>query len=172
MMRWAWMGVAAAVGVAAIVAAEVGGETGFDEFARTNGVYCAEAPSRQCFDRGFAFADRDGNGGVSLAEAHRFHDGFRTWGLAHRAAMPAADQQALLAGLLVVQAVGVDAIFASYDVDGDGRLTRSEAAADLRLDDRPMPVLLDDPRAVDWARVRTRLGPAAVLLVDMLPPAS
>lgn len=169
MMRWTWLGAAATFGVVAVVAAEVGRESGFDEFARTNAVYCAEAPSRQCFDRGFAFADRDGNGTVDLAEARRFHDGFRSWGLAHRAAMPAADQQALLGGLLAVQAVGVDAIFASYDADGDGRLTRGEAAADLRLDDRPMPVLLDDPRGVDWARVRARLGPAAVLLGDVLP---
>ncbi len=155
--------------MAAIVVAEVGGGTGFDEFARTSGVYCAEAPSRQCFDRGFAFADRDGSGSVSLAEARRFHDEFRSWGLAHRAEMPAPDQQALLAGLLVVQAVGVDTIFASYDADGDGRLTRSEAAADLRLDDRPMPVLLEDARGVDWARIRARLGPAAILLGDVLP---
>ena len=161
------MGVAAALVGAAVVSAGVGDGGDFDDFARRNEAYCAEAPSRQCFDRGFVFADADRDGAVTIAEAHRFHDGFRSWGLARRAEMPPADQEALLATLLAVQVVGIDAIFASYDADGDGRLTRAEAAADLRLDDRPMPVLLEDPEAVDWARLRARLGPAALLLGDV-----
>ena len=160
------------IGVATVVSAEVDDGRGFDDFARRSEAYCAEAPSRRCFDNGFRFADADGDGGVSIVEARRFHDGVRSWSLAHRAEMSPADQQALLAALLIVQAAGVDAIFASYDADEDGRLTRGEAAADLRLDDRPMSVLLDDPNAVDWARLRARLGSAGLLLGDALPPAS
>jgi hypothetical protein len=66
--------------------------------------------------------------------------------------------------------LGIDTIFESYDADGNGQLTRDEAAADLRLDARPLPVLLEDPDAVDWTRLRARLGPAAILLADVLPP--
>jgi hypothetical protein len=78
-------------------------------------------------------------------------------------------QQALVASLLVVQLVGIDTIFDSYDADRNGQLTRDEAAADLRFDARPLPVLFEDPDAVDWTRLRARLGPAAILLADVLP---
>ena len=67
-------------------------------------------------------------------------------------------------GLLVIQAVGPDQLFASYDADGDGLLSREEVTADIRLDKRPLPEILSDPSSVDWNGLAARAGDAAPLL--------
>lgn len=141
----------------------------FDAFVRESGRHCLVASSTSCLDRTLAFADRDGDGLLALDEAQAMHAALRDWTLAHRGELAEPDRRGLAVGLLVVQLVGLETIFASYDADGDGRLGRTELLADLRLDGRPLPVLVRDPAAVDWASVRDRLGPAGALLDQLLP---
>jgi hypothetical protein len=69
----------------------------------------------------------------------------------------------------VIQTVGPDALFESYDTNRDGALTKEEALADIRLDQRPLPQVLSDPNAVDWRRLTDRAGMAAPLLKRLFP---
>jgi hypothetical protein len=69
----------------------------------------------------------------------------------------------------VIQTVGPDALFESYDTNRDGALTKEEALADIRLDQRPLPQVLSDPNSVDWRRLTDRAGMAAPLLKRLFP---
>ena len=76
-----------------------------------------------------------------------------------------ANSQAMLAlGLWMTSIVGIEDLVASYDMDGDGRLTRDEALADVTLDERPLGSVLQDPDSVDREAFATRLGAAAPFL--------
>jgi Ca2+-binding EF-hand superfamily protein len=145
------------------------GAADFDSFVGRIGGYCMSAASRACYARAFEFADRNRDGHLDLAEARAFHAALQSWAIANRDRLAPADRQALFTGLLIVQIVGLPALFASYDTDQDGRLTPAELAADVRLDGRPLPVLARDPDAVDWPRLRSRLGVAGALLGGIVP---
>ncbi|MDX6750949.1 hypothetical protein SH611_14095 [Geminicoccaceae bacterium 1502E] len=163
---------ASLVAVAPLQAAPPPSAAQFDSFVREGGRHCATASSKACFARGFGFADRDGDGLLSLEEARAVHGALRDWTLANRDQLAEPDRRGLAVGLLVVQLVGLEAIFGSYDENGDGRLSRAELQADVRLDERPLPVLVRDPDAVDWRSLRARLGPAGALLEDIMPRGS
>jgi hypothetical protein len=72
-------------------------------------------------------------------------------------------------GLVVVQTVGIDSFFQSYDTNGDGTLSKEELLADVRLDQRPLPQVLADPKSVDWDKLASRAGAAAPLLRRLFP---
>lgn len=135
-----------------------------EEFLSANVPFCMKAPASQCIDRGFAFADLDGSGRLSLTEAKTTQNELNVWTKANAKRLPPADREKLVMGLLVLQAVGPEQLFASYDKDGDGELTRPEVTADLRLDKRPLPEILADPSAIDWDALTARAGDAAPLL--------
>ena len=65
--------------------------------------------------------------------------------------------------------VGIDNLIASYDTNGDGFLSKEELLADVKLDQRPLPVVLSDPKSVDWDRLAGRAGVAAPLLRRLFP---
>ncbi|HWL69739.1 MAG TPA: hypothetical protein VNS22_15325 [Geminicoccus sp.] len=141
----------------------------FDRFVRETGPACALKASSACFERIFRFADRDRDGALDLAELEGLQTRGREWLLGHSRELPPADKQAAVLTLLAIDFVGLDHLFASYDADGDGLLTREEVSADLTLDERPVPVLVEDPDAVDWDRLMERLGTGAAVLKDVLP---
>ncbi len=143
----------------------------FDRFARRIGPFCVVGPSRACFERGFVYADADHDGTLSLDEAERMQGLVSDWALASEDRLAPQDRRGLVLGLLVLQIVGLDQLFASYDLDHDGKLTPAELSADVRLDDRPLPQLIQDSRAIDWPRLEARLGPAAALVSGLRPPA-
>lgn len=153
--------------VAAMAAAPT--PAAFDRFVRETGPACALAASSACFDRIFRFADTDRDGALDLGEAQEMRDHARQWVLAHSGDLRPADRRGAVVTLLAVDYVGIDQLFASYDVDGDGLLTREELSADIRLDDRPVTALVKDPDAVDWDRLIDRLGSGAAVLKDVLP---
>lgn len=134
------------------------------------GPLCMKAPAAQCIDQGFAFADQDRNQRLSPAEARRVHDEVNAWTKVNAPKLPPQERERLLLGLAVVQTVGPDAIFASYDTNRDGGVTKDELLADVRLDQRPLPQVLSDPSAVDWQRLTDRAGMAGPLLKRLLPP--
>jgi hypothetical protein len=140
-----------------------------DRFARDTGPFCAQASSRLCFERSFRFADADGDGELSLGEMRELKALVLDWTRANRERLAPADRRGILATLAIIDLAGLESLIQSYDTDGNGRLSRAELLADVRLDDRPLPVLVADPGVVDWPRLRGRLGPAGALLDAVLP---
>ncbi|MFW5835001.1 MAG: hypothetical protein ACOCYE_12985, partial [Pseudomonadota bacterium] len=130
--------------------------TPFDSVARQIGPLCATAPATSCFDAAFTAVDADGDGHLDLGEVQRAEAAFRTWTSANWEALPTADRTGIALGLLVLDGVGLEALFRSYDADGDGRLTPAELQADIDLDERPLPELVAEGDAVDWAGVARR----------------
>ena len=141
----------------------------FDHFVRETGPACTRTASRICFDKIFRFADADRDGALDLAEMRDLRMRSGDWLLGHADLLMPTDKQAAVLTLLAIDFVGVDRLFQSYDVDGDGLLTRQEVAADIALDDRPVPVLAKDPKAVNWDQLLGRLGNGAVVLRGVLP---
>jgi EF hand len=125
---------------------------------------CETRPAEDCADLGFRFADRDGNGGLSLAELRRVRDALEDWAAWRGAELAREERAGIAFGLALVDAVGLEKLRGSYDQNADGRVDRAELLADVRLDERPLGELLLDPAAVDRAAVARRLGHLAPLL--------
>lgn len=133
-------------------------------FIQASVPFCSKAPAAQCVDRGFAFADRDRSGRLSLAEAHTTQGELNRWTKANARRLPAQEREKLVMGLLLLQTVGPEQVFRSYDLDRDGELSREELTTDIRLDQRPLPEILSDPSSIDWNALSARAGDAAPLL--------
>ena len=157
---------ALAAALAAPVAQAATPATGesLDQFLSRSVPLCMKAPAVRCVDQGFAFADADQDGKLSPAEARATQAQLDRWAKGNARRLPPAERERLIMGLLVIQAVGPDQLFVSYDADGDGLLTREEVTADIRLDKRPLPELLSDPASIDWDGLAARAGDAAPLL--------
>jgi hypothetical protein len=153
-----------ALATSPMLAAAPAADATLERFLETNVPFCMKAPAVQCVDRGFAFADRDQNQRLSLAEAKATQAELNRWTKANARRLPAQDREKLVMGLLLVQTVGPEQIFKSYDADRDGALTREEVTADIRLDRRPLPEILSDPASVNWDALSARAGEAAPLL--------
>ncbi len=170
-MSWSRLPLLLASAVAASALAAVPeGLARLDRFARETAPRCVSVPATTCFEVSFHFADADGSGGLSRAELDTLRRDVLDWTRLNRERLAPGDRQGILATLAVIEVAGFESLFASYDADGDGVLSRVELLADLRLDERPLPQLAADPGAVDWDSLRRRLGPAALLL-DQLRPA-
>ena len=135
-----------------------------DQFLESSVPLCLEAPAVRCIERGFGFADANHDGKLSLAEVRATEAQIVRWTQSNAQRLPDEERQKLVAGLLVVQMVGPDQLFASYDTNHDGSLTLAEVTADIRLDKRPLPEILSDPSAIDWNSLAARAGSAAPLL--------
>ncbi len=142
---------------------------GLDKLITGIGPLCLKAPAAQCVDQGFAYADRDRNGRLSIQEAKAVEGEVSAWTKANAGKLPPEERQRLVTGLVVFQTVGTDNLFASYDSNGDGALTKDEVLADVKLDKRPLPQVLSDPASVDWDRLAARAGSAAPLLKRLFP---
>jgi hypothetical protein len=143
--------------------------SGLDGLISGVGPICLKAPAAQCVDKGFAYGDRDRNGRLSLAEAKAVEGEVAAWTKANANKLPPEERQRLVTGMVVLQTVGIDNVFASYDVNGDGTLTKEEVLADVKLDQRPLPQVLSDPNSVNWDRLAARAGSAAPLLRRLFP---
>ena len=154
----------AALAPSAVMAATPAPGQPLDQFLGRTVPLCMKAPAVQCIDAGFAFADADGDGALSPAEVKAAQAKIDQWAKQHARQLPKGERERLVMGLVIVQAVGSDRLFVSYDVDGDGFLSREEVTADIKLDRRPLPEILSDPASIDWNGLAARAGEAAPLL--------
>lgn len=141
----------------------------FDRLIAFAAPLCRAEPAERCVDLGFQFADDDGDRGISLGELRRVRDALEAWASWRRPRLARDERAGIAFGLALVDAVGLEALLASYDQDNDGRLDRAELLADLRLDERPLGEILLDPAAVDRAAVARRMGRLAPLLDPAFP---
>lgn len=130
---------------------------------------CMKAPAIQCIDRGFAYADANKNRKLSLAEVKATQLEVNGWAKANGKRLAPQEREKLIMGLLVIQTVGPEQLFQSYDTDRDGELTREELTVDVKLDKRPLPEILSDPKSVDWDALAARAGQAAPFLKKLFP---
>lgn len=135
-----------------------------DRFVQDSAIVCAQSASTACFDRSFRFADTDRDGQLSLPELQSLQADLFEWLRVNRDRLSPGDRRGVFGALAIVELAGLPRLFASYDEDDDGKLSRTEILADVRLDERPLALLVRDPDAVDWSSLRKRLGAAAPLL--------
>ncbi|MGB8275294.1 MAG: hypothetical protein WCF16_08525, partial [Alphaproteobacteria bacterium] len=144
----------------------------FDRFMIESSPVCLNEPAARCVDMGFRFADADRDGELSLAELADVRATLERWVAWKGDAIAPKDRTSIAIGLLILDAVGLDKLLASYNSDGDGKLSKKELLTDVRLDQRPLGQVLMDPKAVDRHAVAKRLGwlaPAADGLMAKSP---
>lgn len=157
----ACLAVAAATPVAASTTAGV--DAGFDRTLRQLGGFCAKGPALTCAERFFTLADADADGVLAPAEIDGFKARLQAWTAASQQTLNPTDLRALQVGFLLADTIGIENAMLLYDDDGDGALSFAEATADLNLDGRPLPQLVQQRELVDWPAVRRRFGATAML---------
>lgn len=142
----------------------------FAALMRAGRTVCPNAPAPTCLNHLWTRADRDGNEVLQLSEAQDLRRAARAWVEQPDNDARETERNLVWVGLLILKHAELANVFASLDTDADGVLARGEAFADIRLDQRPMPELLEDPSAVDWQRFAGRFGKVSFLITDLLPP--
>lgn len=130
---------------------------------------CQTQSSKRCVDAGWKFADRDGDGTLTLQEVQAVRSQMGDW-LAWKEGLPPREKANVAMGLWVVDSAGLPNLFAGYDTNGDGRLTQAELLADVKLDERPLGKVLTDEKSVDRQRFSQRLGPLSKLAESLMQP--
>ena len=141
----------------------------FDAFIRTSAPICLRAPAAHCIKAGWRFADRNRDNRLSAAELDAVRTAVKAWSAWPGNGMSRSQRRSVLLGLMVAEAIGAARLIGLYDEDADGHLSRAELMRDIRLDRRPLGRILQDPRAVDWDRLRARLGALAPALGTLAP---
>lgn len=136
----------------------------FDRFVASSGPTCQREASGRCVDLGLAFADRDGDGRLSVDELDVVRRELKAWLAWKGPKLTPAERTGASLGVWLVDTAGLPALFDSFDANGDGRVTRGELLADVRLDHRPLGDVLLDPEAVDRSAVAGRVGKLAPFL--------
>jgi hypothetical protein len=140
----------------------------FDRFVTISGPVCQHQPADDCVDLGFAFADADGDGRLSVAELEALHHQVQAWSEWRRPELSAFEARSIALGLWLVNMLGVRTLQSIYDEDRDDHLSRAELLADVNLDERPLGETLLDPAALDRQSIARRLGALAPLLDQAL----
>jgi len=145
------------------------GVLAFDHFIVTSGPICAARPAPDCVAVAWRFADRDGDRGLSVEELQAVRDALGQWTAWRYDGLATTERSAIVLGLTLADAIGLERLLAAYDADGDGLVSRAELLADVVLDERPLAEVLRDPQALDRRAVARRLGVLPQLL-DPLEP--
>jgi hypothetical protein len=142
----------------------------FDRFMSQSNPVCQKQSSHRCVDMGWRFADRDGDGLLTLQEVQAVRADMGDWLMWKGVSVPPRERANVAMGLMVVDSAGLPTVFTSYDANGDGRLTKAELFADVRLDNRPLGKVLTDEQSVDRQRFAQRLGPMSKLAEALMQP--
>lgn len=140
----------------------------FEQFLIASSPVCLNQPSAHCVDIGWQFADTDHDGTLSFAEIQAVRTALQEWLSWKWPELSAKDRTNITLGLMVVDIIGLDKLFAGLNTAGNGKLSRAELLADVTLDDRPLGPVLQDPDAVDRKALAQRLGRVAPIVQSML----
>lgn len=140
----------------------------FDRFVNASSPLCLNQPAQRCVDAGFAFADGNRDGGLSLAEVQGVRATLDRWLAWRGPKLQPRERGAVMLGAQLIDAAGLDRLFGSYDANGDGAVSKPELLADLRLDERPLGEVLLDEKAVDRQALQRRLGALGPAVDGML----
>jgi hypothetical protein len=146
------------------------GAAALEKFVQSSGPTCQTQPAAKCVDLGWAFADRDKNGTLSLAEVETIRGDIVAWHAWKGETLRPRDRASFNMGLWAAERVGVNNLFASYDANGDGALSKAELLADVRLDQRPLGEVLADEKAVKRQQFAARLGPLQKMAEVLMTP--
>ncbi|MEM7024586.1 MAG: hypothetical protein AAF637_18705 [Pseudomonadota bacterium] len=141
----------------------------FDRFVASSAPVCLYRPAAACVEVGWAFADVDGDDGLSVDELVDLRDGLRDWAVWRSDDLYPTERSLMMLGFLVVDGLGVETLHRLYDEDGDGLVSRAELLADVKLDDRPLGEVLLDRESVDRAAIAARLGVPPTILERIQP---
>ena len=140
----------------------------FQQFLVASSPVCLNEPSAHCVDIGWQFADTDHDGTLSFGEIQAVRTALQDWLSWKWPELSAKDRTNITLGLMVVDIIGLDKLFAGLNTSGNGKLSRAELLADIKLDDRPLGPVLQDPDAVDRKALAQRLGRVAPIVQSML----
>lgn len=140
----------------------------FEQFLIASSPVCLNEPSAHCVDIGWRFADTDHDGTLSFAEIQAVRGALQDWLAWKWPELSAKDRTNITLGLMVVDIIGLDKLFAGLNIAGNGKLSRAELLADVKLDDRPLGPVLQDPEAVNRKALAQRLGRVAPIVQSML----
>lgn len=146
------------------------GAQALEKFVRASAAPCQTEASARCVDLGWAYADRDKNGTLSLAEVETIRDQIIAWNAWKGDTLTPRERANFNMGLWASNSVGINNLFASYDANGDGKLTKAELLADVTLDSRPLGVVLADEKSVNRQRFASRLGPLQKMAEVLMTP--
>ena len=136
----------------------------FDRFLGQAGPVCLHQSAILCVNKAWGYGDQNRDGRLSIAEVNRNRRLLSRWVARRHHRLAEQDRQAILLGLMIIESVGLERLFAGFDSNRDGHLSRAEVLADVSLDERPLGQILSDPQAVDWTAIRNRLGGMGSLL--------
>lgn len=146
------------------------GAQALEKFVRASAAPCQKEASGRCVDLGWAYADRDKNGTLSLAEVETIRDQIIAWNAWKGDTLTPRERANFNMGLWASNSVGINNLFASYDANGDGKLTKAELLADVTLDQRPLGQVLADEKSVNRQRFASRLGPLQKMAEVLMTP--
>jgi hypothetical protein len=141
----------------------------FDTFMKQSSPICQKQASQRCVDAGWRYADRNGDKTLDLAELQTVRAEMGDW-LAWKEGITPREKANVAMGLWVVDSAGLPNLLASYDANGDGKLTQAELLADVKLDQRPLGQVLTDEKSVNRQRFSQRLGPLSKLAEALMQP--
>ena len=125
---------------------------------------CVRLPAETCVEMAWPYADRDGDQQLSAGELESLQRDVTGMVLTQPDTLSRRMRSGMILGLVVVNSVGMERLFVSYDSNGDGGIDRGELMQDLSLDGRSLPELLRDPNGFDRQAFSDRLGGASALL--------
>lgn len=163
--RWSvWFGglaLATILGTAPLPASA--DDAGFDRAVRQLASHCARGPATACAARSFALIDADNDTVVGIDELQKLDARLRVWTAAHGEQLHPRDLRAVQLGFILADTIGIERAMLLYDEDGDGALSLEEMTADLVLDSRPLPEIVQAREIVDWPSLRRRFGATAMI---------
>ncbi|MBT5433741.1 MAG: hypothetical protein HOI34_10745 [Rhodospirillaceae bacterium] len=118
---------------------------------------CTVQPAQACVDMGWSFAGLAPADGLDASDLSEVRRTLGVWFEATQLILPPRARALVGLGMLLFDGRGPDRLIAGFDNDGDGTVSQTELLADVRLDERPMSVLITDPDAIDRESLALRL---------------